>query len=84
MRPLLVAVVACVTLIPSTASGDQRFPYTAFITTEDVYVRSGPGQSYYPTDKLEPGHTYYWRLIQRGETPSRVFHFETAPNAVVF
>ena len=25
------------------------------ITADDVYVRSGPGENYYPTDKLKAG-----------------------------
>lgn len=29
------------------------FPYTAYVTSNDVYVRSGPGENYYPTEKLE-------------------------------
>jgi uncharacterized protein YraI len=31
------------------------FPYVAFVNTADVYVRSGPGRDYYPTDKLLKG-----------------------------
>ncbi len=32
---------------------------------------------------LEPGQTYYWRLIQ-GEKPSRTYYFKTSENAVAF
>jgi SH3-like domain-containing protein len=32
-----------------------EFPYTAYVNTADVYVRSGPGRDYYPTDKLQKG-----------------------------
>ena len=39
----------------SLAQVEQTFPYKAFIATEEVYVRSGPGQNYYPTDKLAKG-----------------------------
>jgi hypothetical protein len=35
--------------------GEQSFPYKAFIAADEVYVRSGPGQNYYPTDKLAKG-----------------------------
>ena len=53
---LFVAVLACCPLLlVSPASGEQTFPYKAYVTAEDVYVRSGPGQSYYPTDKLKVG-----------------------------
>ena len=34
---------------------EQTFPYKAFIAAEEVYVRSGPGQDYYPTDRLSKG-----------------------------
>ena len=37
------------------SSGEQTFPYKAFIAADEVYVRSGPGQNYYPTDKLAKG-----------------------------
>jgi len=47
-----VAVIAnC--LQPAVAQ--QSFPYKAYITADDVYVRSGPGESYYPTGKLRAG-----------------------------
>ncbi|MEN6558165.1 MAG: SH3 domain-containing protein [Thermoguttaceae bacterium] len=39
----------------SLVRGDPTFPYKAGIVADDVYVRSGPGQSYYPTDKLRRG-----------------------------
>ncbi len=39
------------------APAAEDFPYTAAITAEDVYVRSGPGANYYPTDKLQRGDT---------------------------
>ena len=37
------------------AAAEDKFPYKAFINTDEVYVRSGPGQSYYPTDRLALG-----------------------------
>ena len=36
-------------------AGSRRFPYKATVAVDDVYVRSGPGQNYYPTDKLKRG-----------------------------
>ncbi len=33
----------------------RQFPYEAVVQGDDVYVRSGPGQSYYPTMKLGLG-----------------------------
>lgn len=32
-----------------------EFPYVAYVNSADVYVRSGPGRNYYPTDKLRKG-----------------------------
>ena len=49
----MIALLAC---LATTAAFAQRpFPYKAFITADDVYVRSGPGDNYYPTDKLKTG-----------------------------
>jgi hypothetical protein len=39
----------------SQAKAETTFPYKAYAVSEDVYVRSGPGQDYYPTDKLKRG-----------------------------
>jgi len=36
---------------------DRQFPYHAFVNTDDVYVRSGPGQNYYPVSRLRRGET---------------------------
>jgi hypothetical protein len=36
-------------------AAEEKFPYTAYINADDVYVRSGPGQNYYPTVKLSVG-----------------------------
>ena len=37
------------------AAAEPTFPYKAYVTADDVYVRSGPGENYYPTDKLKAG-----------------------------
>jgi uncharacterized protein YgiM (DUF1202 family) len=55
MRTLVVALPCFLFLMTSPASGERNFPYKANVTSEDVYARSGPGQSYYPTDKLKKG-----------------------------
>ena len=39
----------------SWSASERAFPYKAYITTDDVYIRSGPGENYYPTDKLKAG-----------------------------
>ncbi len=36
-------------------AGAQQFPYVAYVTGEQIYVRSGPGQSYYPTGQIPQG-----------------------------
>ncbi len=41
-------------LAVQSASG-LDFPYVAYVNSTDVYVRSGPGRDYYPTDKLQKG-----------------------------
>ena len=55
MRLCLCLLTVCGVLPASPAGGEQIFPYKAFISADDVYIRSGPGQSYYPTDKLKAG-----------------------------
>jgi SH3-like domain-containing protein len=55
MRLLVAALVCCSVLLSSPANGDQTFPYRTSVAADDVYVRSGPGQNYYPTDKLKRG-----------------------------
>ena len=55
MRLLVAALVSCCAIATSPASGEQDPPYKAFVTADEVYVRSGPGQDYYPTDKLKTG-----------------------------
>lgn len=39
--------------IPALA--EPTFPYTAFANADNVQVRSGPGENYYPTDALPRG-----------------------------
>ena len=34
---------------------DENFPYDAYVVADDVYVRSGPGQNYYPVLRLKRG-----------------------------
>lgn len=55
MRPLAAAILCIQALLASAAAAEQTFPYKAFAIADEVYVRSGPGSSYYPTDKLKQG-----------------------------
>ena len=55
MRLSLVAVCALSALRGLPARAEQAFPYKAYVTAAEVYVRSGPGRTFYPTDKLHTG-----------------------------
>ncbi len=46
---------AILTTCPLGAVLAVEFPYVAYVNSADVYVRSGPGRDYYPTDKLQKG-----------------------------
>lgn len=51
-----IGIAAWLLLVSQTfPAAAEPFPYTAYVTADDVYVRSGPGRSYYPTDKLAKG-----------------------------
>ncbi len=39
----------------ATAANPRTFPYKAYVTANDVYVRSGPGENYYPTERVKAG-----------------------------
>jgi Bacterial SH3 domain len=41
--------------IVCSASGPDQLPFTVYTNSNDVYIRSGPGKNYYPTDKLPQG-----------------------------
>lgn len=49
----IVAFVALFGLLAARAA--EQGPYTAYVNTDEVYVRSGPGKNYYPTLKLKRG-----------------------------
>ena len=51
-KRLPLAVLACLACCTGSAWG-QQFPYKAFVNTQDVYLRSGPGEKYYPVLKLD-------------------------------
>ncbi|NOY42109.1 MAG: hypothetical protein GXP26_09765 [Planctomycetes bacterium] len=53
-RQMLMAVV--LVLSANSALVGQQFPYVAYADKPDIYVRSGPGQRYYPTQQLQQGH----------------------------
>ena len=57
MRGPLIALLACIVAVGAMNawSAESAFPYKAYVTADDVYVRSGPGENYYPTDQLKAG-----------------------------
>jgi uncharacterized protein YraI len=55
MRMRVGLLFWCFVAIATAAFAQPTFPYKTTVAATDVYVRSGPGQSYYPTDKLRRG-----------------------------
>ncbi len=55
MPRLLVFLMGLFTLAVSSTSGEQTFPYKACVMVDGTEIHSGPGKSYYPTDKLQKG-----------------------------
>jgi len=55
MRWLVAVLAGGLALLPQLAAGSPSFPYKTLVAADDVYVRSGPGQNYYPTEKLRRG-----------------------------
>ena len=55
MRVRLAALLSLSVLLCQPVFGEQTFPYTGYVTAENVYARSGPGRNYYPTGKLGLG-----------------------------
>ena len=58
MRLSLAATACCLLgcwVATALAAPGQTFPYKAYVIADDVYVRSGPGDNYYPTEKLKTG-----------------------------
>jgi len=55
-------IVSLLFILSTAADAAEKFPYSSQITGDNVYVRSGPGKSYYATDKLPRGRTIQvWR-----------------------
>ncbi len=48
-------ILSLFTVLAGHAALGDGFPYVAYVNSTDVYVRSGPGRDYYPTDKLPKG-----------------------------
>ncbi len=50
-----ISALALMAMLCGRAALGDGFPYVAYVNSADVYVRSGPGRDYYPTDKLAKG-----------------------------
>jgi len=48
-------VLLSVAASAATGRAGEQFPYTGYINAADVYLRSGPGDNYYPVSKLDRG-----------------------------
>ena len=55
--PFLLVAAAAARSEAESGVPPAGFPYKASLASNDVYVRSGPGTEYYPTDKLHSGDT---------------------------
>ena len=51
LRLAIAAGIACC----ATPVWAGKFPYTTFVTAPDAFLRSGPGEAYYPVAKLRHG-----------------------------
>ncbi len=54
LQTIFVAIV--ISLVSNIVHGETTFPYVAYISTQQTFTRSGPGQQYYPTQQLPQGH----------------------------
>lgn len=55
LRSVALALGGLVVLGGGLRAEPRPFPYKAYVNANEVYVRSGPGEDYYPTDKLKLG-----------------------------
>lgn len=51
-----VVAAVLVAVIGQTARAADAFPYVAYVTQNETYVRSGPGGDFYPTGQLSAGY----------------------------
>jgi len=51
----LAMLAVTVAIQGGSIAAQQAFPYKAYIAANETYVRSGPGENYYPTGKLNAG-----------------------------
>jgi len=51
-----LAALSAQLVLPAGSQAEVRFPYIAYVSSDGVYTRSGPGQRYYPTGQLPQGY----------------------------
>ena len=51
----VTVVLMTATMLGVSKINAQQFPYVAYVTSSNTYVRSGPGQQHYPTAVLSQG-----------------------------
>lgn len=56
LRSASVLMIAY-TLVSSALAQEQKFPYQAKVTADEVYARSGAGEAFYPTQSLVRDNT---------------------------
>lgn len=54
MQRQVVTIVACLWATAAVAAQPST-PYKAYVVVEEAYVRSGPGEGFYPTEKVRFG-----------------------------
>lgn len=52
----LASLVAIIAACSQPARAGGGFPYIAYVTQDETYVRSGPGGDFYPTSQLKAGY----------------------------
>ncbi|MFO0899617.1 MAG: SH3 domain-containing protein [Pirellulales bacterium] len=55
MRWPVLALAACLAVPAVARAAAPEFPYTAYVASDGVTVRSGPGSQFYPCDRLSAG-----------------------------
>jgi len=55
MVRFLLSVLLGTLVLEVGQARESQFPYVAYVTEAEVYLRSGPGQKYYPTQQLPEG-----------------------------
>ena len=55
-RCALILVAMFVAAIGQAARAAYAFPYVAYVTQDETYLRSGPGGDFYPTGQLSAGY----------------------------